>query len=254
MKTLVIAIACLLCLGAGFYLGSKPKALQTAKAQEKTREKKPTSPKGPARVLPSTHDFGAMQEGTAKSITLTLERPDDGEIQLGRIYSPCPCITVSAPKRVFQAGEKAHVDVQLHSLTLHGKTEFKAYIQIIKPFEQILSATVKANVSRVPAKLMIKPNAVHLGAVDKKRSAEVDVYNLTKRPVQIHKIEVDGKGLTVRTPHATRIQPGKAAKLTIDLKPTEIPQGPLNVTLLIYTSLREHGLVRVPIDGSVIKK
>jgi len=122
---------------------------------------------------PAKKHYGKVVEGQARRHTFKIERPGNAALRIGRTYSPCPCVYVTAKKPSFEKGAEADVEVMIHSLTLNGEQSFPAYVELLEPEKKVLRADVSIEVERVPAKLMLKPDAFHLGAIRGAKSASV---------------------------------------------------------------------------------
>lgn len=204
------------------------------------------------RFRPATHSFGTLHEGEARTVKLRIERPDTAPLRLGRLYSPCPCITVSTETRSVPAGEAAHLQVGIHSLTLSGKVSFPVYAQVLEPEEAILRAEVTAEVTRVPAAIRLAPAAFHLGSIRGEATATVAFTNLTKSVLTLDTLRVRPAGLMVTTPARRTVGPGETVSLTVALVAGRLPTGPVRGIVEVVTDHSAHALMRIPVDGTVL--
>ena len=68
-----------------------------------------------------------------------------------------------------------------------------------------------------PAKLMLKPDAIHLGGVRGMKSASVELHNLTKRPVTVGDASCSVASVEVSMPDGKRIAPGEHVGIAIEM-------------------------------------
>ena len=202
-------------------------------------------------LSPARHDFGHMREGEYREIKLALKHPGKSRLRLGRIYSPCPCITFAPDKRVFEPGEEASVTVQVHSLTLEGKSTFPIYVEVTEPAKGVLRADVDVTVQRVPAQLRLEPEALHLGSVGTRNTATATLTNLTKRPMRIINFTSAIPGARVNLLGGSMIEPGKAVKVGITVAGDKLKAGPIRGSVTLKTNLPLHSVVEIPVDGTV---
>jgi hypothetical protein len=209
-------------------------------------------------LAPMMKHYGKVLEGQARTHVFKIERPDGAALKIGRTYSPCPCVYVTAKKRAFGRGAQADVEIMIHSLTLNGKQSFPAYVELLEPEKKVLRADVTIEVERVPAKLMLKPDAIHLGAVRctgrGTKSASVELHNLTKRPVTVGDVSCSVAGVAVSMPDGKRIAPGGFVTIAIETPDTNLdvglPRGPIRGEVRIGTNVPEHAVLAIPIDGT----
>jgi hypothetical protein len=207
-------------------------------------------------IAPAKKHYGKVLEGQALTHVFKIKRPDNAALKIGRTYSPCPCVYVTAKKRTFAEGEEADVEILIHSLTLNGEQSFPAYVELLEPEKKILRADVTIEVERVPAKLMLKPDAIHLGSVKRAgggKSASVELHNLTKRPVTIGDVTCSIAGVEVSMPDGKRITPGGLIRIAIKTPEAGLPRGPIRSEVRVETNVPEHAAIAIPIDGTALK-
>jgi hypothetical protein len=203
---------------------------------------------------PSAHDFGAMREGEAETVSFSIKHPGEGPLKLGRIYSPCPCIFVTAPRRTIPEGEDATVNVKIHSFTLNGEVAFPVYVEVLEPEKAVLEAQVSATINRVPATVLLQPTALHLGAIDAEAEKSLTLTNLAKEPLRIRDVAFGADGLVMEKTGPALLSGGEALEVTIAVSAMgEIPEGPLRSAIVIETDRPEHAVIRVPVDGTVTR-
>ncbi|HOW73051.1 MAG TPA: hypothetical protein PKY77_20845 [Phycisphaerae bacterium] len=220
-----------------------------APAAEAPAERVAPPPPGFA-LRPASHDFGKLFEGEARVVELAIERPAGSALRLGRLYSPCPCIRVEAAPLLFEAGKPASVNVRVHSLTLDGKKSFPVYVEVLEPAKGVLRADVTVNVERVPAKIMIAPEAFHLGSAKPGKTASVKLTNLTKYPMAVQELSSSLAGSSVEMKGAKSLAPGEAGEIILSLGTGDLPPGPVRGEVTIKTDSALHGLVKIPVDGT----
>lgn len=203
-------------------------------------------------LAPAKKHYGKVLEGQARTHVFKIKRPDAAALKIGRTYSPCPCVYVTAEKRSCGKGADADVEIMIHSLTLNGKQSFPAYVELIEPEKKVLRANVTIEVERVPAKLMLKPDAIHLGAVRGAKSASVELHNLTKRPVTVGDVTCSIADVEVSMPDGKRIAPGGLVRIAVETPKSGIPRGPVRGEVRIGTNVPEHAVVAVPVDGTAM--
>ncbi len=144
----------------------KPKPVEAPSKPDAKPAPKPVAEAGPQDgfgLSPAKRHYGKVLEGQARTHVFKIERPGSAAIRIGRTYSPCPCVYVTAKKRTAEKGAEVDVEILIHSLTLDGEKSFPAYVELLEPEKKVLRADVTIEVERVPAKLMLKPEAIHLG-------------------------------------------------------------------------------------------
>jgi len=219
-------------------------------AAEQTAEAGPQDGFG---LAPAKKHYGRALEGQARRHTFKIERPDDAPLRIGRTYSPCPCVYVTAKKPSFGKGADADVEILIHSLTLEGEKSFPAYVELLEPEKKVLRADVTIEVERVPAKLMLKPDAFHLGAVRGAKSASVELHNLTKRPVTLGETLCTVDGIEVTLPDGKRIAPGGSIQIDIRTLASGLPAGAVRGEVRVKTNIPEHAVIAIPVDGTAMK-
>ncbi len=201
---------------------------------------------------PAVHAFGPLHEGEARTVALRVERPDDaGALRFGRLYSPCPCVRVSAERMTAEADAPAAVQVRLHSRTLLGAQSFPVYVELLAPERRTLRADVTATVERVPADLRVAPDALHLGAVAGGEAKTVHLTNLMKTPLRITAARVEGAPLSVTPAAPVFLEGGETHTFTLAVPADGLPAGPVRATLHIETDHPLHREMALPIDGTV---
>lgn len=254
----------LIALGVGFFAGSfcsSGKPVNTAPPGDTTLspENAPAEEDTKSATMPDfafkprTFHYGKVVEGESRSTKLIIERPAGAELKIGRIFSPCPCITVSAEKKEFKAGEDAVIKVDIHSLTLIGKPSFPVYVQILEPVKGSIRADVTIEVNRVPAKIKLIPDGFHLGSVKGEKNACVFFYNLTKRPVELKNLKSSIKGVKLAVVGGARVPAGMVGTISLTV-PKEMKHGPLRGVVTVETSLPEHAVISITVDGTVLRK
>jgi len=211
-----------------------------------------TGPQDGFGLSPAKKHYGKVVEGQARRHNFKIDRPDDAALRIGRTYSPCPCVYVTAKKPSFEKGAEADVEILIHSLTLNGKQSFPAYVELLEPEKKVLRADVMIEVERVPAKLMLKPDAFHLGAVRGAKSASVEIHNLTKRPVTVGEVTRTIAGVEVSMPDGKRIAPGGSVRIAVTTPESGLPRGAIRGEVRVETNLPEHAVLAIPVDGTAL--
>ena len=75
---------------------SKPAAGK--KTDKESAKEKPKQPEG-IEVSPQLLEFGEFREGQLRRREIRITNLTDKEVALGRLYSPCPCFTLSATEK-----------------------------------------------------------------------------------------------------------------------------------------------------------
>ena len=250
-----------LCTGKSSVPAETPAAERTAVQPEEPRRPATTTPAASEKaqpqpegfsLVPAKYDYGKMLEGEARTTSLRLERPE-GAVRLGRLYSPCPCIRVSAGKLAVEAGEDIPVQVHLHSLTLEGKKSFPVYVELLEPKQGVLRADVDADVARVPAKMLVRPQTLHLGAGRGAKTATVRLFNLTKRPIRLESVACSIEGVEVSVPEGLYMEPGAASTVRASVPESGLPAGPVRGVVTVETNCPEHAVMEIPVDGTAMR-
>jgi len=238
----------------------KPKPVEAPGKPASPAAPEPVAKAGPQDgfgLAPAKKHYGKALEGQARTHVFKIDRPGNAGLKIGRTYSPCPCVYVTAKKRTFAKGVEADVEIMIHSLTLNGKQSFPAYVELLEPEKKVLRADVAIEVERVPAKLMLKPDAIHLGSVKRTgrggKSASVELHNLTKRPVTIGDVTCSIAGVEVSMPDGKRIAPGGLIRIAIKTPDAGLPRGPIRGKVSVETNVAEHATIAIPIDGTALK-
>ncbi|MHC5056520.1 MAG: hypothetical protein ACYTKD_17625 [Planctomycetota bacterium] len=201
-------------------------------------------------LAPAKHHYGKVLEGETRTHVFNVRRPMHKPLRLGRLYSPCPCIFVRADGLSFPAGKEAEVRVVIHSLTLTGNKSFPFYVEVKEPEPRTLRGDVSIDVERVPAKLLVKPDALHLGTVRGEKSVSAELYNLTNRPLVLEPPSCSVEGIKASIPEGTRIEAGKRATVRIETPKEGLPPGAIGGVVTIKTNSHEHSVVTIPVDGT----
>ncbi|MHC5056436.1 MAG: hypothetical protein ACYTKD_17200 [Planctomycetota bacterium] len=234
----------------------KPKPVEAPGGPALPSEPEPAAKADPQDgfgLAPAKKHYGKVLEGQARTHAFKIDRPDNAALKIGRTYSPCPCVYVTAKKRTFAKGAEADVEILIHSLTLNGKQSFPAYVELLEPEKKVLRADVTIEVERVPAKLMLKPGAFHLGAVRSAKSAAVEIHNLTKRPVTVSDVACSIAGVEVSMPNGKRIAPGGLINVAIKTPESGLPRGPIRGEVRVETNVPEHAVVAIGVDGTALE-
>ena len=261
MRKLAYVICVMLAFGAGavatklltvyFRKEPPPQSAPEPKSEAKTEAVAP-APAGFA-LKPGRYSFGKLFEGESRSVELTLERPGDKALRMGRLYSPCPCIRVEAAPQFVEAGKPAKITVNLHSLTLEGKKTFPVYIELLDPEKGVVRGDVDVEVERVPARVMLTPETFHFGSVTADKTATVKLTNLTKRPLRIEELASTLAGSSVEMKGPKLLAPGEAGELVLSLSAKDLPAGPIKAEVTLKTDSPLHAAIRIPVDGTVAK-
>jgi len=203
-------------------------------------------------LSPARHDFGVMREGEAREFIFEITRENGAPLELGRIYSPCPCVNVLAEKKTFAQNEPVKLRVHLHSRTLNGEVTFPIFVQIEKPAKQALQGTVTAQVERVPADILLEPEAFHFGSVKREKMVAIKLCNLRKRPLRIEQLSCDLPGATVFLPNGKLVNSGEWAEIRLEIK--DAAPGALQGQVMIETDHPLHRRIAIPLDGTVLEK
>ena len=94
------------------------------------------------RLSPAEHDFGVVKVGEDLKLTLEVVRPEGTPLRLGRVYSSCSCVTVSAPKRVFKEDEPAAVFVTVKTAAQEGRQKYLVSVELLGEERTVLQATL----------------------------------------------------------------------------------------------------------------
>ena len=199
------------------------------------------------RLTPALFDYGKVFEGEVRTQVFQILRPGNAAVSFGRLYSPCPCLFVTAKQLSFKENEPADIEVKVCSLTLEGPKTFPVYVEMVQPERKVLRADVLIEVIKVPAKLKIFPESLALGQAAPGKTIEVKIINLSKRPLALKSVACSVKGLSVSLPGGSRIEPGVAGSISVKV---ENPQpGPLQGMVMIETDCPEHARVEIPVEG-----
>jgi hypothetical protein len=228
------------------------KALPEPKAEPEPEPAAEAAAQDGFGLSPAKKHYGKVLEGQARTHTFKIDRPDDAALKIGRTYSPCPCVYVTAKKPSFGRGAEAEVEILIHSLTLNGEQSFPAYVELLEPEKKVLRADVTIDTKRVPAKLMLKPDAFHLGAVRGAKSASVEIHNLTKRPVTVGGTSCTIVGVEVTLPDGIRIAPGGSIAVDISTPDSGLSRGPVRGEVRVETNVPEHAVIVIPVDGTAL--
>ncbi|MFH1378318.1 MAG: DUF1573 domain-containing protein [Planctomycetota bacterium] len=102
----------------------------------------PAVPTAPAPtdiyLFPPAYDFGRVKPGAKLSVQIEVVRPMFKPLKLGRLYSDCPCVTVSSRSISFRANEPATVDVSYDATGLAGVKNDIVIIQVLEPAPAVL--------------------------------------------------------------------------------------------------------------------
>jgi len=250
MRILVVLLALAIGFGAGYVTwGNKPGNPKVTQPKVQAAVKEPAiTPASGYSLQPASYDFGKLLEGEHGTKTLLLQRPAGAAIRLGRLYSPCPCIFVRADKLNFAADEKILITVNVHSLSLQGKKSFPVYVEIVNPIKQILRADISINVLRVPARMLIKPSALHLGTIHGSKTASITLYNLTAHPVKLKTVTSSLPQVKTDITSGQRIPAGESQKINLAIQ--SLAKGMVKGELIIETDCNEHLKMSVPMDGT----
>lgn len=105
----------------------------------------------PYRLDPQRLDLGSLIEGEQKTFSLRLLAPPSAAISLGRLYSPCSCILVTAAKRDYGAGDPVSIEVTIDTKPLkEGAFSFPVYVQLCAPTRMILHANIAFQIHAKP--------------------------------------------------------------------------------------------------------
>ena len=229
---------------------------ETSSEPEAKSAAEPT-PETPAQdgfsLAPAKKHYGKVLEGQARRHNFRIDRPDDAALRIGRTYSPCPCVYVTAKKPSFEKGSEADVEILIHSLTLNGKQSFPAYVELLEPEKKVLRADVSIEVERVPAKLMLRPEAIHLGSVRGSTTASVELLNLTKRPVTVGEVTCSVAGIQALVPDGRHIPPGGSVRITAVTPASGLPAGAVRGEVRVETNVPEHAVIAIPVDGTALR-
>jgi hypothetical protein len=245
-------------LSAGEEVQKKPEVTvengsTPAKPQGKAEEAKEPAPAGIV-LEPKVLDYGEFREGQLRQRRITLTNQNEQPVTISRAYSPCPCINILLRERTIPAKGSLAIDVEVHSLTLSGEETWKLFFQLKGAVTGAVMAEAKTNVKRVPAQIMVHPEAAHLGTVtgDKLASAEVRFFNLTKKPIRILQVECDTPGLTATVEGVGPVQGGMHRLIRVVAEKETFKPGPIAATLKIQTDCGLHALILVPVQGTAL--
>ena len=255
MKIAVKVLLFFLLLGIGIVIGyqsaqcaKKTKHLQQADTPELSM---PPESSGSYSIMPAKHHFGKVMEGEARSGSFQISVPKGEKVRFGRLYSPCPCVFVTAPKNAFEPGEIPTFNVRIHSLSLEGDKRFPAFVELVSPVKEVLQANVSISVEREPAKVALRPNAFYYGTIKGKKIASLTIYNLTEKPVQIFSVTPEQKEILPKNFKPIRLEAGNSHSIELEASSETLPQGPLRTVVAIETDCPEHARMRIPVEGTV---
>jgi hypothetical protein len=100
---------------------------------------------------------------------------------------------------------------------------------------------------------MLKPDAIHLGAVRGRKSASVELHNLTKRPVSVGDVTCSIDGVEVTMPEGKRIKPGGQVKVAVETPDAGLPRGPIRGEVRVETNVPDHAVIAIPVDGTALQ-
>jgi hypothetical protein len=110
----------------------------------------PAVPDAPAPIdiylFPPAYDFGRVKSGVKLNVQIEVVRPLFKPLKLGRLYSDCPCVTVSSRSKDFRASEPASVDVSYDTTGLSGVKNDIVIIQVLEPTPAVLRFNISLNV------------------------------------------------------------------------------------------------------------
>jgi len=203
----------------------------------------------PYSFSPNVLDLGRLKEGEAREIKWLLDRPKDQSLKLGRIWTSCICVTIQTPKRNFNPDEAVYITGQIHTLGTSESGEFQIYVEILEPVKTTIHGELQVDLERIPAKIYVNPAVFQLGQVQNEKSATIQVYNLTKRSIELSDPVCTLLTGKVDFPEGALIQPGESVPVRLIYSSSDAVSGSISGEVLFSTSLFEHSLIRVPVTG-----
>jgi hypothetical protein len=240
------------------FSGKQPEPV-TASAVEKPAADKSKNEAKPHKnplgysLYPDKIDFGRMHEGQGKNIEVKFSHPGKEDIRIARIYTSCPCLSVSADKMIIPKDKDGKLELKLHTLTAVGDKTFNYYVELLKPKKEIIKGSVKAKVKRVPSQVMLEPAKCHFGNIIDRKKKSIKLWNLTKSPIHIKIADTGGLNIEALEKNGT-VFPGQPIELKVKADPTKLNAGSLRGKIKITTNLDMHSELIIPFDGTVKKQ
>lgn len=90
-------------------------------------------------ITPAYEDAGKQHVGDyAPTQAFEIVRPDNRPLTIGRLYTSCTCVQLEAPKRTFDADERAVFELRNVRPTPHQGQIYAIYIQVTSPIRTTL--------------------------------------------------------------------------------------------------------------------
>lgn len=90
-------------------------------------------------ITPAYEDAGRQIEGDyAPTQAFEIVRPDNRPVTIGRLYTSCTCVQLEAPKRTFDANERAVFELRNVRATPAQGQIYAIYIQVLSPIRTTL--------------------------------------------------------------------------------------------------------------------
>ncbi len=169
-------------------LGSLALTLATAVPLVAQDSPQPSGGDGPIEVTPPEVDFGDLYAGEEAAAEVTFTNRSDTPWAVRQVKPSCGCTVANVfapngdrvpdtsrgdlPIATVGPGESLKVEVGFNTANQQGQVEKKLYVYGLNPADPTVELKLKARVNRV---IMVTPNYLQLGTLDKRSTIEREV-------------------------------------------------------------------------------
>lgn len=195
------------------------------------------------------YDFGVA--GPKKKISHTFKFKNIGTstLKIYKLDTSCGCLASLMPKQTIPPEGTGEIRIKFYTRKYEGKQEKVIDVYSNDPKRPKIKLTIKGVIKK---DIAIVPSGINFGKVDHDQpvTRQIRVFELSKHPLQVKKIDYNRDIFTIRTARFNG-ENSKGIEILITLKPKSFV-GQLNEVITIHTNLKKRPRIDVPIWAKVI--
>ena len=197
----------------------------------------------------SSFDFGNIYRGQKVTHLFTIKNAGSDTLLIKNVFASCGCTAAMTSTSVLPAQFKAELNVTFNSEGFSGQIHKTVTINSNDPMNPTQVVNITANVLEV---LRPEPSYVFIqrAKLDSAASTEIQLKNVTNKPLNILSAEPKLSGLTVEVAKKN-LKPGETTVLKGVYKPTK--EGPAYGDIIVKTDFQAQPFVTIKLTANAYK-
>lgn len=198
-----------------------------------------------------TYDFGVAGQNEEVIHEFRFKNVGGKTLSIKGIRSSCGCIAKSVSRDTIPPGESGVITVVFETRKYHGRHTKSVFVETNDPDEPEVELSISG---MIKTEVAVVPQFVFFGDVEKgnRITKEINLIQIGDEKLRLEKAEPSSKYLTARI---SRLMDDRNQGFTISVSlGTDMPVGKFAEVITLYTNLKKHRKIDVPVAGNILYK